>query len=208
MSSTSFVLLQTTYLILCLGLWWLGTFHEQRPYKRFTQRNIIPAKWPWLTNKKDTKPNILEHLDINLSRSQYIATSIINYDSYINNMFALEKFSHNFMKQLVNVINSKPPERLNRDKPIFKYNQIPLYSYSDTVILIDQITPKNVTMPGTISLTTLTWPMMPWPNKRKEFSWPSLTSYLAQLKAKICKKQKEHFHFNAKSKSLTIFYWS
>ena len=34
---------------------------------------------PWITNEKDTKPYILEHLDnIKMSRSQYIAISIID----------------------------------------------------------------------------------------------------------------------------------
>ena len=36
---------------------------------------------PWIPTEKDTKPYILENLDnIKLSRSQYIATSIINKD--------------------------------------------------------------------------------------------------------------------------------
>ena len=51
---------------------------------------------PWITNEKDTKLYLLEHLDnIKLPRSQYIATSIINYGPYIDNMFALVDFAYN-----------------------------------------------------------------------------------------------------------------
>ena len=40
--------------------------------------------------EKDTKPYILKHLNsINLSRSQYIAISIINYGLYKDKMFCI-----------------------------------------------------------------------------------------------------------------------
>ena len=59
---------------------------------------------PWITNEKDTKVYIAKHLgNIKLSRSHYIAISIINYDSNVGNMFALEIFTCNFHMQHVNV---------------------------------------------------------------------------------------------------------
>ena len=58
----------------------------------------------------DVKPYILEPLDnIKLSRSQYIATSIINYGPYIDNMFAVKDFVYALCRQLSTVITSKTP---------------------------------------------------------------------------------------------------
>ena len=54
---------------------------------------------PWLTNKKDTKSYMLLHLkNIKLSRFQYIATSIINYGTYIDDMFVLEESTNIFLE--------------------------------------------------------------------------------------------------------------
>ena len=56
-------------------------------------------KYPWF--QKDVKPYVLEPLDdIKLSRSQYIATSIMSYGSYINKMFVLKNFTYAFCRQL------------------------------------------------------------------------------------------------------------
>ena len=53
------------------------------------QEILIKPNDLWIMNEKDTKPYILEHLDnIKLFRSQYIATSIINYGTFIDDMFA------------------------------------------------------------------------------------------------------------------------
>ena len=47
----------------------------------------------WISHRKDIKPYILEHLDnVKLSRSQCIATSIINYGSYKENIFTLQMY--------------------------------------------------------------------------------------------------------------------
>ena len=44
------------------------------------QEMLFQHNDPWITPEKVTKPYILEHLDnIKFSRSQYIATSLINY---------------------------------------------------------------------------------------------------------------------------------
>ena len=94
--------------------------------------------------KKDTKPYILEHLNnIKLSRSQYIATFIINYGLYIDNMFTLENFVYNFCKQLINVMNSKPSVELNADILMPKYNQIILDTYSESTFLLRQTTKQH-----------------------------------------------------------------
>ena len=59
--------------------------------KDVPQETMFQLDYPWITNKKDTKLYILEHLDsIKLSRSHYIAISVINYGLYIDNLFALE----------------------------------------------------------------------------------------------------------------------
>ena len=56
---------------------------------------------PCITTKKDNKPYNLQHFDtIKLPGSQYIATSIIKYGSYTDNMFALENIAHNFLRLL------------------------------------------------------------------------------------------------------------
>ena len=58
---------------------------EDEPQETLFQPNNV-----WLTAEKGTKLYILAHLDnIILSRSQYIATSIMNYGPYIDNLFAL-----------------------------------------------------------------------------------------------------------------------
>ena len=63
-----------------------------------------------MTTDLDVKPYILEPLDnIKLSRSQYSATSIINYSPYIDKMFALKNFAYTLCRQLSTVVTSKPP---------------------------------------------------------------------------------------------------
>ena len=47
-----------------------------------------------ISRETDAKPYIPKLLDnIKLSQSQYIATSVINYGLYIDNMFALKNFT-------------------------------------------------------------------------------------------------------------------
>ena len=77
--------------------------------KDASQETLFETDDPWLTNKNYTKLNILICLDIiKLSNSQYITTFIINYGPYVGSKFALENFTHNFCKQLINIINSNP----------------------------------------------------------------------------------------------------
>ena len=53
-------------------------------------KHLFRSDDPWITSEKDTKPYILEHLDnIKLSRSQYIAISIIYHGPCVDVMFAL-----------------------------------------------------------------------------------------------------------------------
>ena len=50
--------------------------------KNVPKETLFKADDPWLTNE-DTKPYILDHIEnIKLSKSQYIAISIINYGAY------------------------------------------------------------------------------------------------------------------------------
>ena len=77
--------------------------------KDASQQTLLQPDDPWINAKSDFKPYILEHLDnIKLSRSQYIATSIINYGPYIDNMFAFENFAYAICRQLSTVISSNP----------------------------------------------------------------------------------------------------
>ena len=63
--------------------------------------------------EKDTKPYILKHLEnIKLFRSHYIATSTINYGSYMDNMFAVENLTHISIDS--KVIDSKLYTEINR----------------------------------------------------------------------------------------------
>ena len=49
------------------------------------QETLFQPNDPWIKNEKDTKLYILKHSDnTKLSRSQYIATYIINYGPYID----------------------------------------------------------------------------------------------------------------------------
>ena len=59
------------------------------------QQTLLQPDDPWITTESDVKPYILEPSDnIKLSRSQYIATSIIKYDPYIDNMFTLKNLAY------------------------------------------------------------------------------------------------------------------
>ena len=74
------------------------------------QQTLLQSNDPWVTTESDVKPYILELLDnIKLSRSQYIATSIINYGSYIDNMFALEKLCICTLQTTFDNHKLKPP---------------------------------------------------------------------------------------------------
>ena len=62
--------------------------------------------------------------EIKLFRSEYIAKYSINNGPYKMNMFAQENFAYTFCRQLINVINSKPPPEVNKDVLMPKYNKI------------------------------------------------------------------------------------
>ena len=55
------------------------------------QETLFKPGDPWITNQKDIKLYTLEYLDnIKLSRSQYIATSIIKCGPYIDNILPMK----------------------------------------------------------------------------------------------------------------------
>ena len=55
--------------------------------KDVSQETLFPLDNLWITNEKDTKPYI------HMLRSQGSATSIIDYEAYLDNIFALENFA-------------------------------------------------------------------------------------------------------------------
>ena len=72
----------------------------------------------------DTKTCIIEQLDnVKLTRSWYIATYMLTYDSYLENMFVIAKFAHKFRQQLANVINCRPSVELHKEIVMSTYNQ-------------------------------------------------------------------------------------
>ena len=78
-----------------------------------------------------------------MCRSQYVATSIIKYSSNVNNMFALENYTHNFCRHSLNVTQFKAPAEINEDILIPKYNELLMDRYSNMAFLIRQITTKE-----------------------------------------------------------------
>ena len=65
---------------------------------------------PWISSHMNAKPYIPKLTDITkLSHFQYRATSLINYGTYTDNMFALKIFAYAFCRQLVKVVTSKAP---------------------------------------------------------------------------------------------------
>ena len=89
------------------------------------QKTLLQPDDPWMTTKSDVKSYILELLDnITLSRSQCIATSIINYGPYIHNMFALENFAYALHRQLSTFITSKPAPSLAHNLLISRNNTL------------------------------------------------------------------------------------
>ena len=82
--------------------------------KGVPQETLLQPDDSWIATESNVKPYILKILDnIKLSRSQCFATSIINYDPYIYNMFACKKFVHTFCRQLAKVITSETHVILN-----------------------------------------------------------------------------------------------
>ena len=68
---------------------------------------LLQPDSPWVSVETDVKPYSPALLgNIKLSQSQYIATSVINYDPYIDDMFALDNFTYAFCRQLVNIITA------------------------------------------------------------------------------------------------------
>ena len=107
------------------------------------QQTLLQPDDPWITTESDIKPYILETLDdIKLSRSQYPATSIINYGPYIDNIFALENFIYALHRQLSRVKTSKP-QSLVHNPLILRYDKLLHDRYSDIVFLIEQITKQH-----------------------------------------------------------------
>ena len=68
-----------------------------------------------------------------------IATSLINYGPYIDNMFALRIFAHTLCIQLAKIISLKLPTIISQETLMTEYNQLPNDIYSNTVLLIRQI---------------------------------------------------------------------
>ena len=63
-----------------------------------------------MATESDVKLHISEPSDnIKLSRSQYIATSTINYGTHMDNMFAFNNFAYALCRQLSTVITSNLP---------------------------------------------------------------------------------------------------
>ena len=99
--------------------------------KDVPQQTLLQPDDPWMTTESDVKPYILEPLDnIKLFRSQYIATSIINYGPYIGNMFAIENFAYALCRQLSTIITSKHPS-LAHDPLIPRYDKLLHNRYID-----------------------------------------------------------------------------
>ena len=94
---------------------------------------FIPSN-PWIANRKDTKPYILEYWDnTKLSQSHYIATYIISYGPYKNNIFAIENFAYTFHWQFLHLIISGSPAEFNQDILMSKYNKFLLDRCLDTM---------------------------------------------------------------------------
>ena len=73
--------------------------------KDVPEETLLQPDDPRITKESDVKPYIFKFLDNSkLSRSQYIATSIINGGLYIDNVFALKYFSHTLHRQHSKVI--------------------------------------------------------------------------------------------------------
>ena len=80
---------------------------------------------PWMTVDTKTKPYIVEQLNnIKLSRSQYIATSIIKYGGYIENLFAMQNSNCKFYQQPMNILALGPLQKYS-ETIIPKYKKIP-----------------------------------------------------------------------------------
>ena len=134
------VFLQNIIWILCPQPWWLGIPCEQSSYQRCTPRNPIPICVPWTITVRNSEQYILEHLNtIQLSRSQYIAISIVKCGPYIDSMFALENFICTFCGQFINIINSNIPAKINQDILMPKHNQLLVDRYIDIVFPIREI---------------------------------------------------------------------
>ena len=113
---------------------------------------------------------------------------------HIDNIFFLEEFAHNFLKQLVNVINSKPLQD-STNALVPKHNQIKLDRYSDIKFLPDQINKQyqkfyyawnhNSAANDTTS-------------QQKRILLAIYISYMVQLKVRIWNNPKECGHSNAK----------
>ena len=84
-----------------------------------------------------------------MSRFQYIATSILIYDLYIDNIFALKNVAHTFYQSLFEAINLTPPADINKEVLNPKYN--------DAVFIIRKISQQhlNLTTPGIMLMNTL-----------------------------------------------------
>ena len=73
------------------------------------QQTLLQPDDPWIPIKSDVQPYILEPLDnIKLSRSQYNATSIINYGPYIEHV-CTKKFCLCTPQPTFHSYNLKPP---------------------------------------------------------------------------------------------------
>ena len=139
-----FVFLQRNYCTLCPRLWGLILLLNNQLTKDVPQEALFQPNNPWIWNKKDTNPYILKQLDnIKLSRSQFIATFIINHGPYMGNMFSIENFHHTFVTKFINETSSKHPSEISKDVFMPKHNQILMDRYCDTTYLIRQLSKQH-----------------------------------------------------------------
>ena len=83
-------------------------FTSSHLIKDATQETLFQLDDNWITNE-DTKPYIPKYVDnIKLSRSQYIATFIINFCPYVDNMVALETSSTPSADSLSDILIENP----------------------------------------------------------------------------------------------------
>ena len=97
--------------------------------KDVPQQTLLQHDDPWMTTESDVKPYILEPLDIiKSSSSQYIATSIINYGPYIDNILHLKILP-------MHSADNFPPPSLAHNPLIPRYDKHLHNRYSDILIL-------------------------------------------------------------------------
>ena len=89
--------------------------YEEPSQENYPQRTLIKAADPLLKVGMENKPYVIKQIhNIKLSISQYSATFNIKYGPCIQHTFALQIYTYIFHQNLVNVINSRPQEILEK----------------------------------------------------------------------------------------------